>query len=247
VIWSHDAVESASNSQPRIGVVTGGNRGLGKALAAGLARRGLTVVLTARRLADAEVAVAGLENEGLGVRPGELDITKAGSVSRLFAGVEREFGRLDVLINNAGVAIDRAQHPSEADFETVEETLDVNVLGTWRCCKQAVRLMRKGGYGRITNVSSHMGSLAGMQKSGSAAYRVSKAAVNAVTRVFAAETRGEGILVNSASPGTVGTRMNYGNPRYTAAEAAEAMLWLSLLPEDGPTGGFFHGREPLDW
>ncbi|WP_405785537.1 SDR family NAD(P)-dependent oxidoreductase [Streptomyces sp. NBC_00138] len=240
-------VETTPNPRPRIAVVTGANRGLGYALASKLAHQGLTVVLTARRLSDAEAAVATLMDDNVHVRPGELDIVAPASVNRLFSDIEREYGRLDVLINNAAIAIDRGQKPSQADIETVAATLDVNVLGTWRCCKQAVRLMRKGGYGRITNVSSHMGSLAGTHDPGSAAYRVSKTAVNELTRIFAAETRGENILVNSASPGTVETRMSYGTSRYTAAEAAEEMLWLSLLPDDGPTGGFFHGRETLDW
>ncbi|WUH90278.1 SDR family NAD(P)-dependent oxidoreductase [Streptomyces sp. NBC_00433] len=240
-------MDSSSNPQPRIAVVTGANRGLGYALAAGLARRGMTVVLTARRLSDAEAAASALREDELDVHPGELDLTSPASVNRAFADVERDFGRLDVLINNAGIAIDRGQKPSQTDIETAEATLNVNVLGTWRCCKQAVRLMRIGGYGRITNVSSHMGSLAGVQDPGSAAYRISKTAVNGLTRIFAAETRDENVLVNSASPGTVRTRMGYGTPQYTAAEAADGMLWLSQLPDDGPSGGFFHGREPLDW
>lgn len=240
-------METSPRTQPRVAVVTGANRGLGYALAAGLARRGLAVVLTSRHRADAEAAAAALQDDDLRVHAGELDIAAPASVNRLFGDVEKRYGRLDVLINNAAVAIDRGQRPSEADMETVAATLDINVLGTWRCSKQAIRLMRKGGYGRITNVSSHMGSLAGTQDAGSAAYRVSKTAVNELTRVFAAETQGEDILVNAASPGTVETRMSKGTPLYTAPEAAEEMLWLSLLPADGPSGGFFHGREPLAW
>jgi NAD(P)-dependent dehydrogenase (short-subunit alcohol dehydrogenase family) len=240
-------VETSLEQQPRIALVTGANRGLGHALAAGLIRRGLTVVVTARRLPDAETAATALQDDTGRAHAGELDITATASVNQLFAHIERTFGRLDVLINNAAVAIDRGQKPSEADMETVAATLDANLMGTWRCCKQAVRLMRKNGYGRIVNISSHMGSLTGTDEPTSAAYRVSKAGMNMLTRIFAAETRDEGILINSASPGTVSTRMGYGTARYSAAEAAEKLLWLSLLPSDGPTGGFFHGNESVDW
>lgn len=240
-------MNTASDTPPRVAIVTGANRGLGYSLASGLARQGLTVVLTARRLSDAEDAAAALRGDGLLVQPGELDIVSAASVNRLFADVERTHGRLDVLVNNAGVAIDRGAQPSESDIETVAATLDTNVLGAWRCCKQALRVMRKGGYGRITNVTSHMGSLASTIDSGSAAYRVSKAALNQLTRILAAETRDENIRVNCASPGTVNTRMSNSSPRYTPEEAAASMLWLSLLPDNGPTGGFFHGREHVPW
>jgi NAD(P)-dependent dehydrogenase (short-subunit alcohol dehydrogenase family) len=231
----------------RVAVVTGANRGLGLAIATGLARRGLHVVLTARRLPDAEAAAGPLRDEGLLVQVGELDVTDPISVFRLFADVGRDLGRLDVLVNNAGVAIDRNRRPSAHDVGKIRSTLDANLLGPWQCCMEAVPLMREGGYGRITNVSSRMGSLALMESAGSPAYRVSKAALNALTRVFAAETADENILVNAVSPGTVATRLSYGSAKQTPEQAAEDLLWLSELPDDGPTGGFFHGREHLPW
>lgn len=240
-------MDTAPAPRPRVAVVTGANRGLGYALAAGLARQGLTVVLTARRLPDAEAAVAVLNAEGVQAHARELDITSAASVNRLFADVERDFGGLDVLINNAAVAIDRGQAPSQADIETVAATLDTNLVGTWRCCKQALRLMRKGGYGRIVNVSSHMASLALTDDAGSVAYRVSKTAVNQLTRALAAETRNEGIRVNCASPGTVKTRMGSSSAHFTPEQSADTMLRLALLPDDGPTGAFFYGHEELPW
>lgn len=246
-IWSHDEVNSSSASEQRVAIVTGANRGLGRALAGELARNGVTVVLTARRLPDAEAAAEALARDGLSVQACEADVAHPASVNRMFADVEREYGRLDVLINNAAVAIDRGARPSHADLEMITATLSTNLLGTWRCCIQAVRLMRMHRYGRIVNVSSHMASLTGTNDATSPAYRVSKSGVNQLTRVLAAETRNENILVNAASPGTVNTRMSNGDPQFTPQQAAEEMVWLACLPDDGPTGQFFHGHEPVDW
>jgi len=230
----------------RIAVVTGANRGL--AVASALAEQeNLHVVLTARRLADAEAAAEQLTDDNRSVQGAELDVTDASSVFRLFADVDSAHGRLDVLVNNAGVAIDKGRSPVDHDIETIQATWNTNVLGAWRCCAKAVPLMRLHRYGRITNISSRMGSLALTSSANSPAYRVSKAALNQLTRVFAAEAAVDNILVNAASPGTVGTRMNYGEPRYSPDEAASRLLWLSLLPDSGPTGRFWDGQDSLPW
>jgi NAD(P)-dependent dehydrogenase (short-subunit alcohol dehydrogenase family) len=237
---------------------------LGTAIAAALARHELDVVLTARRHAD---AVRATEQLGIGVEvmsledavpvasaggrprvmPAGLDVTDPVSVAQLFTAVERHLGHCDVLVNNAAIAIDKPALPSRPDFESLQATFDVNLLGAMRCCAKAVPLMRAGHYGRITNISSHMGSSTLTRGPGSPAYAMSKAVLGKYTTLLAAETRRDGILVNAASPDTVATRMNYGSPRYTPDEAAERLVWLSLLDEDGPTGAFFSGRDVVPW
>lgn len=244
----------------RIAVVTGAGRGLGPAIADALARRGLDVVLTARRYADAVSAAEALATsvhvtpfetaEPIDlprVIPAQLDVTDPVSVAQLFTAVERHLGHCDVLVNNAAIAIDKPALPSRPDFESLHATFDVNLFGAMRCCARAVPLMRAGGYGRITNISSHMGSSALTRGPGSPAYAMSKAALGKYTTLLAAETRQDGILVNAASPDTVATRMNYGSPRYTPEEAAESLVWLSLLDDDGPTGKFYSGRDIVPW
>lgn len=230
----------------RVAVVTGANRGLGQAIARGLAQQGMHVVVTSRTEYAAERAADQLADDGLSVSAHQLDITDPASVVRAMADTGFTFGRLDVLINNAGVAIDRGQAASTADMEKVRSTLDSNIMGTWRCCTAAVPEMKKNGYGRIVNVTSHMGTFAGMG-TGSVAYRVSKAGLNALTCILAAELKEDGILVNAASPGKVATRMAYGKAERSPEQAADTFVWLATLPPDGPTGHLFHDRAVLAW
>ncbi|MGW6605426.1 SDR family NAD(P)-dependent oxidoreductase [Streptomyces sp. NPDC055036] len=235
-----------TSSSPRVALVTGANRGLGLDLARGLADSGLHVVTTARTHEAAERTAAGLREAGWSASGCQLDVTDAASVFRAFADTAHQHGRLDVLVNNAAIAVDRNKTMSAPDMEIVKATLDTNLLGVWRCCTQAIPVMRAGGYGRILNVTSHMGSLSTM-KSSSPSYRISKTALNAFTRALADELSGENILVNAASPGLADTRLAYGTATQSPREAAEAMVWLALLPDDGPSGGLFHGRDQMPW
>ncbi|MFF0825020.1 SDR family NAD(P)-dependent oxidoreductase [Micromonospora haikouensis] len=230
----------------RVAVVTGSNRGLGLALARRLAQQNIHVIVTARSEEAADRVAGDLAREGLPASGHQLDITDAASVARLMADVGYLHGRLDVLVNNAAIAIDRGQLAAAADMEKVRATLEANIMGTWRCCTAAVPEMKKNGYGRIVNITSHMGTFAHMGP-GSVAYRVSKAGVNALTCILAAELHPEGILVNAASPGKVETRLAYGKANHSPQEAAESLAWLATLPEDGPTGCLFHGRDLLPW
>jgi NAD(P)-dependent dehydrogenase (short-subunit alcohol dehydrogenase family) len=233
-------------SVQRVAVVTGANRGLGLAIVRALAVHGLHVVLTARTEDAADRAAQTLAQQGLPVSNHQLDVTDPASVVRTMADTGYTFGRLDVLVNNAAVAIDRQQTASSADMERVRATLDANVMGAWRCCTAAIPEMKRNRYGRIVNVTTHMANFARLG-TGSVAYRVSKTALNALTRILAAELHDDNILVNAASPGRADTRLAYGNADRSTDEAADDFVWLSTLPDDGPTGGLFHQRQNLDW
>ena len=230
----------------RVALVTGAARGLGYEIARQLAERGAHVVVGARDAGRAALAVTALTRAGLAASAVPLDVADADSVPRAVAEVVDRLGRLDVLVNNAGVALDADRPALEVDFDLVGRTFAVNLVGAWRCCAEVVPHMRRQGYGRIVNLSSRLASLAAMS-GGEPAYRVSKTGLNALTRILAAELAGTGILVNAASPGWVRTGM--GGPRAprTVTAGARTPVWLATLPEGGPTGGFWGDGEPLPW
>jgi len=213
----------------RVAVVTGANRGLGRAIAQQLAQAGLHVVVTARSEEAAERTAAELTGLGLSASGHQLDITDPASVARAMADVGYQYGRLDVLVNNAAIAIDRGQAASAADMKKVAATLDANLIGTWRCCTAAIPEMKKNRYGRIVNVTSHMGTSAEMG-TGSVSYRVSKAGVNALTQILAAELHDHNILVNAASPGKVDTRLAYGKANHTPRRSSRHLYLARHAP-----------------
>jgi NAD(P)-dependent dehydrogenase (short-subunit alcohol dehydrogenase family) len=231
----------------RVALVTGANRGLGRAIAHGLALRGLHTMVAAREERDAAEVVEAFTAQGLSASAHRLDVTDPASVVRVVADATKQLGRLDVLVNNAGVAIDRGQLASSPDFEKVRATLETNLLGAWRCCAAAITEMKRNGYGRVVNITSHLGSVTTMDTGTNVSYRVSKTGLNALTRILAAEVKEHHILVNAASPGRVNTRMAYGETTRTPDEGADTAIWLATLPDDGPTGGLFFEREPLPW
>ena len=228
-----------------VALVTGANRGIGAEVARQLAGRGMAVILGSRSLEKGERAAEGLRGEGLDVLARELDVSDDGSVRKLAARVEEEQGRLDVLVNNAGILYDTWQRPLEADLDVVREALETNTFGAWRTSRALVPLMRQNGYGRIVNVSSGAGSLSSMGAS-TPAYNVSKVALNALTKMHGAELRSTGILVNAVDPGWVATDMG-GHGGRPVEEGARGVVWAATLPEDGPTGGFFYDGEPEAW
>lgn len=231
----------------RIVVVTGGNRGIGFEICRQLAKRGLHVVLTARSAAKGRAAAAVLRDEGLEVEPRQLDVTSARSIKALAAHLNKRHGRLDVLVNNAGVLLDpRGSRLLDSKVNTYRDTLETNLFGPLMLCQALVPLMRKNGYGRIVNLSSRLGQLSDMG-TGTPAYRISKTALNALTRTLAAELRDTNILVNSMCPGWVKTDMGGPKAPRTPEEAADTAVWLATLPDGGPSGGFFRDRQPLPW
>lgn len=229
----------------RIAIVTGANRGIGLEVVRQLAYKGITVILGSRDLQKGERAAAQLIDAGLQVLPHQLDVTNLESMTRLAAQVKQEYGRLDILVNNAGILYDTWQQPSTADFDTVQEAISTNTLGPWRMCKAFVPLLRLSQQGRIVNVSSGAGSIASMDNS-TPAYSVSKAALNAFTRSLAAELKGTGILVNAVCPGWVATDMG-GSGGRPVEDGAASVVWAAMLPDDGPTGGFFRDGKPVLW
>jgi NAD(P)-dependent dehydrogenase (short-subunit alcohol dehydrogenase family) len=231
----------------RVAVVTGASRGLGREIARQLARRGIRVVMTARAAGAGEAARAALAAEGLSVAFRQLDVTNVEQARTLARWVEEEHGRLDVLVNNAGVLLDpKGARVATGDVEVARQTLETNVLGPLIVTQALLPLMRRGGYGRVVNVSSNLGQLETMG-AGTPAYRISKAALNALTRTLAAELEGTGIKVNAMCPGWVRTDMGGPSATRSVEEGADTAVWLAMLPEDGPTGGFFRDRQRIAW
>jgi NAD(P)-dependent dehydrogenase (short-subunit alcohol dehydrogenase family) len=243
---------NGKNSKP-VAVVTGANRGLGLETARQLARRDIRVILTSRNAGKGEMALEKLLAEGLDVLFQPLDVTAESSIADLGAFIHSRCGRLDILINNAGIFLDR--HGSEdanaagvfnASLETLTATLKTNLYGPLLLAQELTPLMKQQRYGRIVNISSGMGQLSEMEGR-SPAYRISKTALNALTRILAAETRGYNILVNSVCPGWVRTEMGGPNAERTVEEGATGILWAATLPDDGPSGGVFRDGQPIPW
>ncbi len=226
-------------------LVTGANRGIGREIVRQLAGRGFFVVLGARDLDKGRRAAEEIDPSADSVAACQLDISDPASVAVMSDVVGERFSRLDVLVNNAAILYDSWQQVSEADLETVEQALQTNLLGAWRTTQALLPLLRRSPHPRIVNVSSEGGSIAGMISGGPPAYSVSKAALNALTRLLAGELRPHGILVNAVCPGWTATEMGGGGR--PVAEGAAGVVWAALLPDDGPTGGFFRDGQPLPW
>jgi NAD(P)-dependent dehydrogenase (short-subunit alcohol dehydrogenase family) len=231
----------------RIALVTGANRGIGLGVVRGLAERGYLTILGARDLARGEAAAAELAREQLSVLPRQLDVTDQSSIDRLAHELGQRHGHLDVLVNNAAIDYDTWQAALNADLQVVREAMETNVYGPWRMVQTFLPLLEASRRGRIVNVSSEGGSLASMG-GGTPAYSLSKAALNALTRMLAAELsrRRPRILVNAVCPGWVATDMGGPGGR-PIAEGAASVLWAVDLPDDGPSGGFFRDGQPLPW
>jgi NAD(P)-dependent dehydrogenase (short-subunit alcohol dehydrogenase family) len=231
----------------RIAVVTGGNKGIWFEICRQLAGEGVRVLLTSRDAARGNSAAGNLRAQKLDVLFHPLDVDSDDSVSAFREYLKKEHGRVDVLINNAGILADKhSTSILKAPLDVFRATLETNFFGALRMCQALVPIMRRGHYGRIVNLSSGLGQLSDMGD-GTPAYRVSKTALNALTRMVATATDGEDILVNSVCPGWVRTDMGGPEAARSVDKGAETAVWLAMLPHGGPTGGFFRDREPIPW
>ncbi len=235
-----------------LALVTGANRGIGFETARQLAGQGHRVIVTSRDGIKGKAAADKLATEGLDVRYHPLDVAREESRLQVFRFLEDRYGRLDVLINNAGIMPEgdpaEPQQASvfDAELEQIRASMETHLYGPLRLAQLAVPMMRRNGHGRIVNVSSGLAQLSDMRGS-FAAYRMSKTALNALTRILAAEVRGENILVNSVSPGWVRTRMGGEHAPRPPAEAVRGITWLATLDENGPNGGFYQDRMAISW
>lgn len=233
-------------AEQRIALVTGGNRGIGLEICRQLAKLGIRVLLGSRDSAKGAAAAGELIAAKLPVEARELDVADDQSILECMNWIRRDVGRLDILINNAGIMVEDADEAPEAELRIVRETMQTNVYGPLLLSRLAIPIMKSRRYGRIVNLSSSMGQLTEMS-AGYIAYRMSKAGINVVTRVLAAEAEGMGILVNSADPGWVKTNMGGRGANRTVYKGAETPVWLATVPEGGPTGGFFRDRKAIPW
>ena len=233
-------------SDKRIAIVTGANRGIGMEACRQLSQQGIITILTSRDEGKGIAAVAYLKGDGRHLIAHQLDITDLESINRLASFVSGEFGRCDILVNNAGVFLDRGQSIFEVPFEILEETLEINCYGALNMCRAFLPLMKKQKYGRIINVSSGMGMISTLGGN-SAAYRLSKVMLNAMTRIMADEVKEQNIKINTMDPGWVRTDMGGPSAPRSLEQGADTIIWLANLPADGPTGGFFGDRQPIPW
>ena len=224
-----------------LALVTGGNRGIGLEVARQLGRDGMRILLGSRDRLRGEAAAATLRGEGVDITPLELDVADPAAAAAVGPAIEAAGGRLDVLVNNAGVY--PGGRASQIDFDVVEETWQANAAGAWRVAVAAIPYMEAGA--RIVNVSSGAGSLTTMDALDARLQRLQGRAQRDHAR--ARRRPAAGILVNSVCPGWVRTDMGGAGASRSVEEGAASVLWAARLGPDGPTGGFFRDGNPVPW
>jgi NAD(P)-dependent dehydrogenase (short-subunit alcohol dehydrogenase family) len=241
-------------SKKHVALVSGANRGIGFAIADQLARKGLRVIIGARNERKGLEAQKQLVTKGLDVHFTLLDVADALSISAAVGRIDDTFGRLDVLINNAGIMIDTNFPILELPLGLLQNTLGTNAFGPLLLSQGCVPIMNRHRYGRIVNISSTLGSLTDIvnpesnyTELQSPAYRLSKTMLNGITALLARDLREKNILVNAVCPGWVRTDLGGPQAPVSPEEAAKTPVWLATLPDDGPTGGFFREQQPIPW
>ncbi|MDY6991824.1 MAG: SDR family oxidoreductase [Pseudomonadota bacterium] len=230
--------------EEKIALVTGGNRGIGLEICRQLLQLNIKVILTSRDLAKGSQAQQRLAHEQLTVQP--LDVTDDKQIAQLNTFIKQHYGRLDILINNAGVFPDKITTALDSSVDHLRQAMETNLYGPFRLCQSFIPLMRQQNYGRIVNLSSGMGQLSEMNGC-CPGYRTSKTALNALTRLLADELRGSNVLINALCPGWVRTEMGGEQATREVTEGADTAIWLATLPDGGPSGGFFRDRKPIPW
>jgi NAD(P)-dependent dehydrogenase (short-subunit alcohol dehydrogenase family) len=238
----------------KIALVTGANKGIGFEVARQLGQAGEQVLLGARNPTLGKAAVARLKDDGIDVRFIDLDVSNPASIQAAAAVIEAEYGRLDVLVNNAGINDPADGPPSKTSLDAVRRVFDVNVFGVLAVTQAMLPLLRKSASARIVNVSSTLGSLSLSSDPGwefakvrITGYNTSKAALNMLTVLLAAELRDTNIKVNAACPGYTATDLNGNSGYQTVSQGAVAPVRLAMLPDDGPTGGYFSADAQEPW
>ena len=230
----------------KVAIVTGGNRGVGYELVKQLALRGYKVILTSRDPVKGQAAAQKLTESSLDVSFVRMDVDDQDSIRQAAMTVNERYGRVDVLINNAGVYLDGSEGILNMDPSILEQTMATNFFGAYHVIRSFIPFMQKQGYGRIVNVSSEYGAINEMSYQGAGAYKLSKLALNGLTRLAAAEIKGD-IKINAVDPGWVRTDMGGPSAPRTPEQAAESILWLATIGPEGPNGEFFRDGERIDW
>lgn len=230
----------------RVALVTGANRGLGLETCRQLLGRGLRVVLTGRDEAATRRALQEIDDSPGNLIAVEMDVTVPASIEAAHRTILERVGPVDILVNNAAILLFESEDVLAIPADAFRSTFETNLFGAIEACRVFVPSMADRGYGRIVNVSSGAGQLARMSTY-APAYSMSKAALNAFTRILAATYRDRGVLANAVDPGWVRTDMGGPSAPRSVQQGADTIVWLATLPDKGPTGGFFHDRRPIEW
>jgi NAD(P)-dependent dehydrogenase (short-subunit alcohol dehydrogenase family) len=244
------------SEQKKVALITGANRGIGLETARQLGKEGVTILAAARELSKSEAAVAELKKEGIDARPIKLDVDNPADYKAAAEKIEKEFGVLDILINNAGIMLDgrKGNETSTTSPEVLQKTFGTNFFAVVALTQTLLPLLKKSKAGRIVNLSSILGSNTLHATKGSFiydaktfAYDASKVALNSFTIHLAHELQGTKIKVNSAHPGWVKTEMGGEGAMLEIEDGAKTSVALATLPDDGPTGAYIHMGEALPW
>jgi NAD(P)-dependent dehydrogenase (short-subunit alcohol dehydrogenase family) len=246
-----------SERTKKVALITGGNKGIGLETGRQLGKLGITILVASRDLTRGEVAAAELKGEGIDARAVKLDVVSGADVTAAVAWVEKEYGHLDILVNNAGVLLDTERsknRTSTTSQQILRDTFETNLFAVVAVTQAFLPLLRKSAAGRIVNLSSVLGSLTYHATPGSPvydaksfAYDTSKAALNSFTIHLAHELKATKIKVNSAHPGWVKTEMGGEGAMMELTDGAKTSVELATLPDDGPSGGYFHMGATLPW
>ena len=230
----------------KVALVTGGNRGIGYELVKQLAQKGFKVILASRDSEMGHEVAQKLKESNLDVSLLVMDVNNQESIRQAAITVNERYGKLDVLINNAGVYLEENKKLVAMDPSILEKTMATNFFGVYHVIRSFIPLMEKQGYGRIINVSSEYGAMSEMSYQGVGAYKLSKFALNGLTRLVAAEINSD-IKINAVDPGWVSSDMGGPSAPRTPKQAAESIIWLATIGPEGPSGGFFRDGKPIDW